>query len=699
MKKKKKIKFDNLVYSEEFFLERELSWLQFNARVLQEAADKSTPLVEKIRFLGIFSNNQDEFFRVRVASLKRIIQFNKKDLNNNKEQVKQKLKKIFDIVKKQQKQFLAIFRKILQELNNQGIFILNEQSISHQLHIDYIANFYQNTLRPQIFPIMLKTYNESNVLLDHNTYLAVSLVNKQTHAQDYALIEIPSFDVPRIIFLPSIGDNKTYLMIIDDVIRYFLGNIFSMLNYDVFEAYNIKITRDAELEIDSDESKSFIDRIEESLQQRNSGRVVRFLYDKNIPKNLLSVLMQKLSVNNEDAIESFGRYHNFKDFMDFPQVGDINNCYLPQIPLSHPDLRNSKRILDALDNKDIMLFFPYHSFNYIIDFLRESSIDPDVTSIKMTVYRLAPNSKVMNALINASRNGKSVTVFMELQARFDEKLNIYWSEKLKRSGVRIIHSIPGLKVHSKLIQVRKIIDDTSKLYTLIGTGNFNEITSKIFSDSILMTSDLVIGEDIRKVFNIFDQVYRPEVFKTLIVSPFSTRKFIENQFKKLIFTAQQGKEATCIIKLNHLVDPAIISILYFASQKGVKINLIVRGVCVLIPGLPGISENISAVSIVDKYLEHSRILYFKYDNNEEFYISSADWMQRNLDSRIEVTCPINDKNICEQLLQLLNFQLNDNSKARILDKNMSNIYKKNNNTKVQTQVDFYNFCKNKLNNE
>lgn len=699
MKKLKKVDFEKAVYNDDVFLDRELSWLQFNARVLQEAADKNTPLVEKIRFLGIFSNNQDEFFRVRVASLKRKALIKIKGSENEAEAANVLLKKVFEVVKKQQKQFMAIFRKIVVEMNSQGVFILDENNITHPKHIEFIENFYANSLRSHIFPVMLKTYDESVVLKDENTYLAVLCKNTEAKTEDYALIEVPTFDLPRIILLPSLNDNNTYLIIIDDIIRYFLKNIFSMLDFDSFSAYTVKITRDAELDIDNDESKSFIDRIEESLKQRNTGNPVRFIYDKTIPEKLLAVVQEKLKIFKQDAVIYGGKYHNFKDFMDFPLVGKETNIYSPQPPLPHPDLKSAKRILDVLDRKDVMLMFPYHSFHYIIDFLREASINPDVRSIKMTVYRLAPNSKVMNALINAARNGKAVTVFMELQARFDEKLNIYWSAKLKQAGVRILHSIPGLKVHTKLIQVRKTVDDNHTFYTLVGTGNFNEITSKIFSDCILMTSDQSIGYDVRNVFNLFDTVYRPQTFKSLFVSPFSNRKFVKKQLRRLIFASQIGKEARCIIKLNNLVDKEIISLLYYASQNGVKIDLIIRGICVLIPGIPGISDNITAVSIVDRYLEHSRILYFKIEDKEEFYISSADWMQRNFDTRIEVTCPINDPNIQEYLMHLLELQVNDNHKSRIHDGKFSNLYKKNNSPKVHTQTDFYRYCLNKIVNE
>jgi len=681
----------------DLYLNRELSWLQFNERVLQEAADTSTPLVERIRFLGIFSNNLDEFFRVRVATLRRLATLKRKRSEKFDINPKQILKQVDVEVHRHQKIFLSVFRNIVSALNAQDIVILNEKTLRHPLHVDFIKQYYENRLRSQIFPIMLSEFSSDSVLRDENTYLAIHLKKKGIHLkEDFALIEVPLTDLERIIVLPDAGDGKTYLILLDDIIRFFLGSIFTMLDFDHFGAYTIKITRDAELDIEHDVSKSFVDRIEESLKQRNVSDPVRFVFDRDIPDKLLKVVQQKLNIAIEEIIVSGGRYHNFKDFMKFPAIGAKENFYPEFHPLPHPDLINAKRIIDVLDKKDVLLAFPYHSFNYVIDFLREASIHPEVRSIRMTVYRIAPNSKVMNALINAARNGKHVTVFMELQARFDEQLNIYWSERLREEGVRILHSFPGLKVHSKLIQIRRSHNNKDKFYTLLGTGNFNETTARIYCDNSLMTANQEIGNEARRVFELFETVYKPVNFKHLIVSPFGTRKFIEKQMKKLVTAARNGQTAECIIKLNSVADKDIINLLYKASMAGVKIRMIIRGICALIPGIQGISENIAAVSIVDRYLEHARVLYFNVNGKEEFYISSADWMQRNLDNRIEVTCPVYDPEIRKELKTQLELQLSDNIKARLHDNKGSKIFVASGNRKIRSQFEYYHYCKSKI---
>jgi len=675
------------------YLNREINWLYFNERVLQEAANPEVPLVERIRFLGIFSNNLDEFFRVRVATLRRLAALNTKRSEKLKVNPKLVLKKVNEMVYRQQLEFLSVFRQIVTCLNEQGIIILNEKSISAPEHLDFINDYYTNTLRPEIFPIMLSEYNAVSVLRDENTYLAVHLRKKGTlKREDFALIEVPAHDLSRIIDLPSTNDGKTYLMFLDDVIRFFLKNIFSMLDYDQFSAYTIKITRDGELDIDQDVSKSFVDRIEESLRQRDVGAPVRFVYDKSIPDKLLKMVIDKLSITKDDVQVSGGRYHNFKDFMNFPKIGPEENCYPVFDPLPNPDLMNAKRIIDVLDKEDVLLTFPYQSFNYITDFLREASIHPEVRSIRMTVYRVAPNSTVMNALINAARNGKQVTVFMELQARFDEKININWSERLREEGIKIQHSFPGLKVHAKLIQIRRHFHKKDKFYTLIGTGNFNESTARVYSDNVLMTANQDIGDEVRKVFELFEAVYRPLKFHEIHVSPFNTRKFIERQLNQLIKAARLKQKAECIIKLNSITDKDIIDKLYKASQAGVVIKLIIRGVCVLIPGVPGLSDNITAISIVDRFLEHSRILYFNINGEEEFFISSADWMQRNLDNRIEITCPVYDPTLREELRVQLDFQLLDNVKARVHDNKNSQSFVRNNEPPVRSQFEYYYHC-------
>lgn len=680
------------------YLNREISWLYFNQRVLHEAANEEVPLWERIRFLGIFSNNTDEFFRVRVATLRRLATTKSRKFEKFDIDPKKLLSIVNTMVKEQQKTFISIFRSIVTQLNKQNVIILNETQVKHPQHLAFLQDFYENELRIQIFPIMLSNLHSKAILRDENPYLAI-LLRKTSHKnqkEDYALIEIPANVLPRFVVLPNIGDNKLYIILLDDVIRLFLTRIFSMLDYDTFEAYTIKITRDSELDIEQDISKSFIDRIEESLKQRYTGVPVRLVYDKKIPKKLLNLVLFKLQISSDDIIIPGGRYHNFKDFMNFPKFGDDKN-YFPKLePLPHPELMNAKRIIDVLDKKDILLSFPYHSFSYVIDFLREASIHPEVRSIRMTVYRIAPNSRVMNALINAARNGKHVTVFMELQARFDERTNIFWSQRLLEEGITIQHSFPGLKVHSKLIQIRRQKDNKDIFYTLIGTGNFNESTAQSYSDCILMTSDKDIGEDVRKVFELFETVYKPVKFKKIYVSPFTTRIFIRAQLSRLIQHARKNLPAECIIKVNNLSDKDTIDLLYKASQAGVKIHLIVRSICSLIPQLPGYSENIQAISIVDRFLEHARIFYFKIGDKEEVYISSADFMMRNLDHRVEVTCPVLQPDLVEELKQYLFFQLQDNTKARYHTPDGSQIFVTNNLPPSQAQVNIYNYYLSKL---
>lgn len=680
------------------YLNREISWLFFNQRVLHNAADEEVPLGERIRFLGIFSNNMDEFFRVRVATLRRLAvvksqKFEKLDFDPIKV-----LSEVNALVKKQQKIFTSVFQNIVSKLNEQNVFILNETQITHPEHLSFLEMFYENELRIQIFPIMLSNLHSKAILRDENPYLAIILkrTKRKPNIEDYALIEIPANVLPRFITLPNIGDNKHYIIFLDDIIRFFLARIFSMLDFDSFEAYTIKITRDSELDIDQDVSKSFIDRIEESLKQRHTGVPVRVVYDKKIPKKLLNKVLHKLQISPFDIKIAGDRYHNFKDFMKFPKFGDEKNYFQKLEPLQHPDLINAKRIIDVLDKKDILLCFPYHRFSYIIDFLREASIHPEVRSIHMTVYRIAANSKVMNALINAARNGKQVKVFLELQARFDEHINIYWSERLIEEGITIQHGFPELKVHAKLIQIRRQKNNKDILYTLIGTGNFNETTAQSYSDYILMTSDKDIGEDVQKVFDLFESIYKPVKFKKIFVSPFTTRTFIRVQMSRLIQYAKRGQPAECIIKVNNLSDKETIDLFYKASQAGVKINLLVRSVCSLIPQIPGLSENIQAISIVDRFLEHSRIFYFKIGEKEEMYISSADLMMRNLDHRVEVTCPIQQPELIEELKQFLFYQLQDNVKAIYHTADGSLAFVKNNLPPSQSQLNIYNYYASKL---
>jgi len=678
-------------------INREISWLSFNERVLQEAADPRLPLVERVRFLGIFSNNLDEFFRVRVATWRRLV-----DLPDSDNLLRESPTKVLNKINKTdhafQQRFLGIYHQLLAELEKENIFIVDENQLADDQGI-FVREYFRDVVRPNLFPIMMKNLKKTTSLKDKSIYLAVRLKKSDKKLKDnHALIKVPTSVIPRFLILPK-KDDKNYIMLLDDVIRYNLADIFSIFDYDEFDAYTIKITRDAEMEIDHDVSKSLMERMSESLKQRKKGRPVRFVYDGKLPENMLRMIMDRLKISGKDNLMKGGRYHNFKDFIKFPNVGGSHLEYDPAPPLPHKDLSGSKSILAAIRTKDIMLQFPYQSFQYLIDLLREASIDPKVTAIKMTLYRVAKDSKVVNALINAVRNGKSVAVYLELQARFDEQANIYWSEKLQEEGVEVIHGTAGLKVHSKLILIERKEGSKKVLYANIGTGNFNETTSRIYIDTSLLTSNPQITQEVGKVFSLIQKTYHnPLSFKNLILSPYRTRNFITHMINKEMAAAREGRKAEVIMKLNSLVDETLVKKIYAAAKAGVKFKLIVRGICVLVPGVNGLSENIEAISIVDRYLEHSRIFVFHSEGDPKYYISSADLMSRNLDNRIEVGVPILDPDLKEELQTMLDIQWSDNVKARYLGQDNLNHYRhsKPEDPLVRSQVEIYRYFKTKF---
>ena len=678
-------------------LNREISWLHFNGRVLQEAADKSNPLLERLKFLGIFSNNRDEFFRVRVATLNRMIKVKNLpyDTSINPKKV---LKEIFEIVQKQEKEFMAVYEEIVGELNAHGIHIIDETMLNLEQG-QFVKKYFVEQVRVGLFPIMIGNLREISSLVDKSIYLAVKLGRADKKIKDdYALIELPTRSVSRFLILPS-NDKEHYVILLDDVVRYCLSEVFSIFGYDTFSAYTVKITRDAELDFDSDVAKSFLEVVSESLKQRKRGIPVRFVFDKSIPEDLLKLLLKRLDIGKNDPIRGGGRYHNFKDFMGFPILGHRELQYAPLPPLKHKDLFENRSVLSMVREKDIMLNFPYQSFQYIIDLLREASIDPKVRSIKMTIYRAAKNSGVINALINAARNGKYVTVFMELQARFDEEANISWTERLRDEGVKVIHGIPGFKVHSKLILIRRKENNSDFFYSLVGTGNFNEDTAKIYADLSLLTANQEICQDVVNAFHMMEASLKPYKFHKLVVSPFSMRNFFITLLNKEIKNAKAGKEAWAIIKLNSLVDDTIVRKLYRASSAGVRITLIIRGICVLQPGIEGLSENIHGISIVDRFLEHARVLAFANGGNPLYFITSADWMVRNFDNRVEVACPVEDNELKKELQDMLDIEMSDNVKARIIAGREANRYVDGSTSKKRSQLEFYNYLKAKLNHE
>lgn len=674
-------------------INREISWLHFNERVLQEAMDENNPVIERLKFLGIYSNNRDEYFRVRVATIKRMVQIQKKKERRPKVSAQSVLNEILSTVEAQERKFNSTFGSIQKELKNQNIIFLNDEEVNEEQG-KYIQQYFKTEVIPLLFPLMLKNLENSDALQDNAIYLAVHMKDsRQKRDDDYALVMVPSNAISRFLLLPS-TDDKNYVIMLDDVMRYCMDEIFSPFGFDHFYSYTIKFTRDAELDIDNDISKSFIEQLSDSIKKRRKGAPVRFVYDNEIPEVFLNRLLRKLDITASDNLRGGGRYHNFKDFMSFPKIGSKSLVYSKQKKLMHPALKPGKSIIKTIREKDIVLHFPYQSFQVIVDLLREASIDPKVRSIKMTFYRAARDSNVIQALINAARNGKNVTVFLEIQARFDEKANIYWTGKLRDEGVKIIKTLPGYKVHSKLMLIRRKEKGRNIYYSNLSTGNFNESTANVYADDSLLTANQDIGNEVNMLFHMFEMPYNPPKFKHLLVAPYELRNSFTRLINAEIRNAKAGIESWMLIKLNNLVDSKIVNKLYQASKAGVKIDIICRGICVLIPQVEGISENIRVVSIVDKYLEHSRIQVFANGGDPLFYISSADWMVRNFDHRFETACPIYDKDIQEEIMGMLKIQLADNTKARYINTNPVNSYVDNDLTpKVRSQFETYEFLK------
>jgi len=654
-------------------INREISWLRFNDRVLQEAADSNVPVIERIRFLGIFSNNRDEFFRVRVATLKRMESASKKALKLIDEDLEELLSEIQRMVIAEQHKSEKIYRSILKELESEKIFIINENQLLPE-HIPFIKDYFISNVLPSLAPIMLDSAPKFPYLKDKSIYFTIKMTKWGKEEKiKYALIEISSDTTPRFIVLPEI-QNKKYVIFLDDVIRYCLDDIFSIFDYDDIEAYTIKLTRDAELNIDNDVSKALLDKLSNELKNRKKGAPVRLVYDSEIPKDMLNLLMKKINVLKEDNLIPGGRYHNFKDFMQFPNVGVSALRYKNIIPLHDKDLDIHKSSFKILREKDILLTFPYQSYHHIIDLLREASIDPKVTAIDITLYRLASNSNIVNALINAAKNGKSVTAIVELKARFDEEANIFWAKKLEEEGAKVIYGATGLKVHSKLFIIYRKEKDQINKYAHIGTGNFNENTAKLYSDFSLLTSSKKITNELKKLFEFYLDNKKKATFKHLLVSPFTMRRGLTTLIENEIKNAKTKKPAYIDLKMNSLVDEAMIKKLYAASNAGVKIRLIIRGICCIVPQLGGSSTNIKAISIVDKFLEHGRLFIFCNNEKSLTFISSGDWMTRNIDHRSEVAVPIYDKDIQKELKEIFEIQWSDNTKARILNSKQDNHY-------------------------
>ena len=673
------------------YIPKEISWLSFNERVLQEAENKSVPLLERFKFLGIYSNNLDEYFRVRVATLKRISKFSAKSKSILGYNPKTTLRRIHEIVIEQNSRFEKIYTGLLQELEKHKIHIIDEKHLNPE-QTDFVRCFFHSEVRTRLMPFMIEKDTELPNLTDDAIYLAISLRKQGTGRQRFALLEVPSKVIPRFIVIPEKGEDK-YVIFLDDIIRFGLRDVFFIFDFDEFSAYTIKLTKDAELEIADDISESYIDKLSRSLHQRKWGNPVRFIYDREMPADLLKLLTRKLKFGPDDVVLPANRYHNFKDFMHFPNPAKKKFFFEPMVPIIHKDIQSGKSILSVINKKDVMLFFPYHPFDHFIDLLREASIDPNVTSIQITLYRLARNSSVINALLNAVRNGKNVTTVVELQARFDEEANILWGNRLMEEGVKVIYGVPGLKVHSKLCLITRVKNDVTQRFAAIGTGNFNEDTAKVYTDHLLLTANKKITYEVFKTFSFFNVNYKKDNFYHLVISPFFLRNKLTLLIDNEIKNAKAGKKAYIYLKLNNVTDSEIIGHLYEASQAGVTIRMIIRGMISLVPGVRDVSENIKAIGIVDRFLEHTRFMIFCNGGNEEVFISSADLMTRNIEHRIEVTCPVFDKGIRNEIKEIFAIQWKDTVKARKIDASQSNAFVKPGKKPLQSQTEVYNYIK------
>jgi polyphosphate kinase len=678
---------------------RDVSWLSFNARVLQEAADSSVPLRERIKFLGIFSNNLDEFFRVRVAALKRMREVGGGDKQNLEVTPELILQEIQEKVITQQQEFELTWKEILRELKKQRIFLINDKQLNKEQQ-KFVTTYFDEEIRTNIVPLMLESIQNFPMLNDKSIYLACKLskADKSIHER-FALVAVPSRRLSRFLILPS-KSGEHHIILLEDIVRFCLPQIFSFFGYDVFSSHIIKVTRDAEMDIDNDVATSLIQKLEKGLKNRKKGKPVRFIYDKEIDPSLLTYLVKRLGLSNKDNLIPGGRIHNFKDFIDFPS-SVFQQKNIRKKPFVHPAFKNRPSITDIILEKDVLLNFPYHSYDSVTDLLREAAIDPQVVSIKITCYRLAPRSKIVNALTNAVRNGKEVTAVLELRARFDEEANLEWKEALEEEGVKVLLGVHDMKVHAKLCLIKRRVNNHTIHYGFVSTGNMNERTAKIYADHCLLTSDRSIMADVNRMFTYLEQpqsrIHLLKACKTLIPCPTNLRKQLVQFIDKEIKAAKAKKPASITLKVNSLSDLALIDKLHKAAKAGVEIKMVIRGICCMLTESKQFKKPIHAISIVDEYLEHARVLIFYNGGKEKVFISSADWMVRNLDHRVEATCPILEKGIQQELKDILNIQLSDNIKARILDNELTNQYVNPRNTKkVRSQVETYNYLYRKL---
>ncbi|MDC5841236.1 polyphosphate kinase 1 [Vibrio europaeus] len=679
--------------AEKLYIEKELSWLSFNERVLQEAADKSVPLIERIRFLGIFSNNLDEFYKVRFSDVKRRILINQeRGINDNSKHL---LTKMQTKALRLNERFDELYAELIRDMARHRIFLVNETQLS-ETQQNWVRKYFRKQVLPHITPLMMRDdIDVLQFLKDEYAYIAVDL--RSGEQSQYALIEVPTDHLPRFVMVPEQKrKHRKTIILLDNIIRYCLNELFSgFFDYDELNGYAMKMTRDAEYDLNYEVEHSLIEQMSEGVNQRLTAMPVRFIYEREMPQAMLDFLCRKLKVSSYDSLIPGGRYHNFKDFIDFPNVGRdyLENKPLP--PMACADFNGYANKFDAIKAQDILLHYPYHTFEHISEWVRQASFDPKVLSIKINIYRVAKDSRLMNSLIDAVHNGKAVTVVVELQARFDEEANIEWSKVLTEAGVHVIFGVPGLKIHSKLLLISRRENDEIVRYAHIGTGNFHEKNARIYTDFSLLTADSELTNEVRGVFNYIENPYRPIKFHHLIVSPRNSRKHLYRLIDNEIANAEQGLKAELTLKANNLVDKGLINKLYEASGVGVKIRMIIRGMCSLVPDVEGVSDNIKIISIVDRFLEHPRVMVTYNNGDPQVYISSADWMTRNIDHRIEVATPIRDERLKQRIIDIINIHFTDTVKARWIDKEMSNSYvARGNRKKVRSQIAIYDYLKN-----
>ena len=675
------------------FFNKEISWLSFNARVLQEAEDPNNPLGERIKFMGIYSSNLDEFFRVRVSMTRRICQMGAEGAKMLREDPAKAMASIQTKVMEQRARFNGILRDLFVEMAGIGIHLLNYNELNED-QIAFIKGYFEREVRHKIFPIMVDKRYRLPELKDKTLYLAVEMkkIVRGEEKTKYSIVEIPTRSLPRFIKLPGNGKRQD-IILIDEIVRGGLPSIFRDSHYHSFDAWNFKVVRDAELDIDDDDIyMSYMNKVNQGVQKRHLGEPIWFLYDGTMSQDLLDIFLKKMKFKKLETVTAGGRYHYFSDFIKFPkQVG--LPCCDSHAPILHRHLPKGVKIFPAIKAKDTILYFPYHSFDTVIDLLREASIDPHVESIKVTLYRVAKFSSVVNALINARKNRKEVLVILELQARFDEENNIYWANALKENDVKVVFGVEGLKVHSKLLLINRREKGKTVRYGGIGTGNLNEDTARLYTDCFLMTAHKEILEEVDNLFDFFENNYRHRRSRHLIISPWGLRNRLYELIDREIEFARKGEKAGIRIKLNNLSDEGIIQKLYEASQAGVKIRMIIRGRFSLVPGVEGFSENIEAISIVDQYLEHARYFIFRNGGDHDCYLTSADWLGRNIERRVEVSCPVYRKSLKNELKSIFDIQWSDNLKARILDKDLKNEYArgKEDDPEIRSQEEVYKY--------